>query len=165
MQISDDIYLGPAVVGGSNSSSGPSNMTVGAGPLGRSFCFDVVPAASGTTVTQNQLSVSANLPAGNLVLAAGTGVTASVDATGVTRYVLDSPRSIAIYSAANHSGSTLLISGYDQYGFAMSELVTGPNVTTVQSAKCFKSVRAPATLLPKLSAFALWVKCASLTPF
>lgn len=139
-QFSDDLYLGVAYIGGTNTSAGPSNMTVGVGPVGRTFCFDVVPASSGTTTGQNQLSVSANLPAGNLVLAAGTGVTARVRANGTTEYVLDCARNIAIYSAANHSGSTLLVSGYDQYGDAMSELITGPNATTVQGAKCFKTV-------------------------
>lgn len=137
---SDDLYIGAASVSGSAGSSGPSNMVIGVGPIGRTYCFDVVPASSGTTTGQNQLSVSANLPAGNLVLAAGTGVTQSTDPAGVQRFTLDCARNIAIYSAANHSGSTLLVSGYDQYGQPMSELITGPNATTVQGAKCFKSV-------------------------
>lgn len=141
MQISDDLYLGSAFIGGSNSSAGPSNMTVGVGPLGRSYCFDVVPVASGTTTGQNQISTSANLPAGNLVLTAGTGTTAGVDATGAALVILDCERTVAIYSAADHSGSTLTITGYDRYGAPMSQAVTGPNATTVQSTKCFKSIK------------------------
>lgn len=136
---SDDLRLGPVFIPVSDTTN-PSPMAGGVGPMGRTYTFDVVPASSGTTTGQNQLSVSANLPAGNLVLTAGTGVTAVTDATGVVRYTLDCARNIAIYSAADHSGSTLLVSGYDQYGQAMSELITGPNATTVQGAKCFKSV-------------------------
>lgn len=108
-QFNDDVYLGSAAIGGAAGSAGPSNMVQGVGPLGRSYCFDVVPAASGTTTGQNQLSVSANLPAGNLVLTAGTGVTQSTDSAGVQRFTLDCPRNIAIYSAANHAGSTILV--------------------------------------------------------
>lgn len=144
MQISDDIFLGTAFIGGSNvSPSGdPSPMTTGVGPLGRVYCLDVVPATSGTTVNQNQICPSANLPAGNLVCTAnGTTSTAGTDPFGNQIVILDCPRNIAIYSAANHSGSTLLVSGYDQYGFAMSELITGPNATTVFGTKCFKSVK------------------------
>lgn len=138
-QYSDDIRLGTALIPVADSTN-PSPMTGGVGPMGRTYTFDVVPAASGTTTGQNQLAVSANLPAGNLVLAAGTGVTLTQDAAGINRYVLDCPRNIAIYSAADHSSKTILVSGYDQYGTPMSELITCPNATTVQGAKCFKSV-------------------------
>ena len=49
-QMSDDLYLGTAVIGGSNMSIGdPAPMTQGIGPLGRFYCFDVVPVASSTT--------------------------------------------------------------------------------------------------------------------
>ena len=141
MQISDDLYLGTAYVGGSNGSSGPSNMTTGIGPLGRHYCFDVVPAASGTTTGQNQICLSQNLPAGALVMTAGTGTTAGTDAAGSALVILDCERTVAVYSAADHSAQTLTISGYDRYGQAMSQTITCPNTTTVQTTKTFKSIK------------------------
>ncbi len=141
-KFNDDLYLGAAVGGGSFGSEGPSNMTTGVGPLGRFYCFDVVPAASGTTTGQNQLATTQQLTASTaLTLTAGTGVTTSTDGQGRTIYVLDCPRTVAFYSAADCSSATLTIVGYDQYGQEMSQAVTGPNATTVQSTKCFKSIR------------------------
>jgi hypothetical protein len=140
MQISDDLYLGPAVVGGSNGSAGPSNMTVGVGPLGRHYCFDVVPVASGTTTGQNQIALSQNLPAGALTLTAGTGTTAGTDPAGNALVVLDCERTVAVYSASNLAAQTLTVTGYDRYGFLMSQTITAPNATTVQTTKTFKSI-------------------------
>lgn len=140
MHISDDVFLGTAYVGGSNASAGPSNMTLGVGPLGRFYCFDVVPAASGTTTGQNQIAASQNLPLGALTLTAGTGVTTSTDPSGNTILVLDCERTVAVYSGADLSSKTITISGYDRYGQAMSQVITAPNTTTVQTTKCFKSI-------------------------
>ncbi len=141
MHISDDLYLGTAFVGGSNSSDGPSNMTLGVGPLGRFYAFDVVPVASGTTTGQNQLATTQQLTAATaLTLTAGTGTTSSTDAAGNAIIVLDCERTVAFYSAADCSSATLTIVGYDRYGARMSQAVTGPNATTVQSTKCFKSI-------------------------
>ncbi len=141
MQISDDIHLGPAVSGGPSNTAGPSPMERGVGPVGRHYCFDVVPVASGTTTGQNQIAASQNLPAGALTLTAGTGTTASTDQFGAAIVVLDCERTIAIYSAADLSAQTVTISGYDRYGQAMSQVITLPNATTVQTTKCFKSVK------------------------
>lgn len=141
MHVSDDLYVGTASVGGSNVSSGPSPMTVGVGPLGRSYCFDVVPVASGTTTGQDQIALSQNLPAGALVLTAGTGTTAGTDSAGAALVVLDCERTVAAYSAANLSAQTLTISGYDRYGQAVSQTITAPNATTVQTTKTFKSIK------------------------
>lgn len=139
-QFSDDVFLGTAVIGGSHKSSGPAPMTVGAGPLGRSYCFDVVPASSGTTTGQNQIATSQNLPAGALTLTAGTGTTSGTDPYGNTIIILDCERTVAVYSAADLSAQTLTITGYDRYGFRMSQVIQAPNATTVQSTKCFKSI-------------------------
>ena len=141
--ISDDLYLGSASVGGSNVSTGGSSpMTLGVGPLGRSYCFDVVPAASGTTTGQNEIALSQNLPTGALTLTAnGTTTTAGTDSAGAALVVLDCERTVAVYSAANHSAQTVTISGYDRYGFAMSQTITCPNATTVQTTKTFKSIK------------------------
>lgn len=142
MQISDDLYLGSAFVGGNNGSAGPSNMTVGVGPLGRFYCFDVVPAASNTTTSQNEIALSQNLPSGALTLTAnGTTTTAGTDPAGNAIVVLDCERTVAAYSAANLSAQTLTITGYDRYGAPVSQTITAPNATTVQTTKTFKSIK------------------------
>ena len=141
MQFADDLYLGPAYAGGPLNASGSSPMEVGVGPVGRHYCFDVVPVASGTTTGQNQIATSQNLPAGALTLTAGTGTTAGRDPAGNAIIILDCERTIAVYSAADLSAQTLTISGYDRYGQPMSQVITAPNATTVQTTKCFKSVK------------------------
>lgn len=143
MHISDDVFLGTAFIGGSNvSPSGdPSPMTLGVGPMSRLYCFDAVPAASGATVTQNDIALSQNLPSGALTLTAGGANTAGTDPFGNAIIVLDCERTVAIYSAANHSGSTLTVTGYDRYGQLMSQALAGPNATTVQTTKTFKSIK------------------------
>lgn len=141
MQVSDDLYLGPAFVGGTNASDGPSPMTIGVGPLGRFHMMDVVPVASGATTTQNEISRSANLPLGALTLLAnGTTTTAGFDPAGNAIVILDCERSVAVYSAADLSAQTLTITGYDRYGALMSQTITAPNATTVQTTKSFKSI-------------------------
>jgi hypothetical protein len=132
-QFSDDLYLGTAVGGG--TSDGPSPMTVGVGPMGRVYVFDVAPLtlqAAGLATAQNPLSGAA------FSLTAGTGVTASV-VNGQTRYVLDCARTVTI-TAAGANTATYTISGYDIYGQAMTETVAAPSTSTVSSAKMFKSV-------------------------
>lgn len=142
MQVSDDLYLGTAFVGGSNASSGPSNMTTGVGPLGRFYCFDVVPAASNTTTGQNEICLIQNLPNGALTMTAnGTTTTAGYDAAGSPLVILDCERTVAVYSAADLSSKTITVSGYDRYGQAMSQTITAPNATTVQTTKTFKSIK------------------------
>lgn len=142
-QISDDLYLGTAIVGGSYSSvSDPAPMTVGTGPMGRFYCFDVVPVASSTTTSQNQIALSQHMTASTaLTLTAGTGTTSGYDSTGTAIVILDCARTVAIYSAADLHLINFTISGYDQYGQAMSQVIAGPNATTVQTTKCFKSIK------------------------
>lgn len=141
-QISDDIYLGPAFVSGSNQSAGPAPMTVGVGPMGRFYCFDVVPAASNTTVNQNEICTSQNLPLGALTMTAnGTTTTSGADPFGNALVVLDCERTVAVYSAADLSTKTITITGYDRYGQLMSQTITAPNATTVQTTKTFKSIK------------------------
>lgn len=136
-QFSDDLFLGPAVAGGA-LSDGPSPMAVGVGPLGRVYIFDVVPLtlqASGLATAQ------AVAGAGNLTLTAGTGVTTTVDASGTTRYVLDTPRAITIDSSgAGDTTQTATVFGYDVYGQAMSEAIAFNGTTEVSGTKAFKSV-------------------------
>lgn len=135
MQISDDIMLGPVFSGKANSD-GPSAMELGVGPMGRVYVFDVVPltlqVAGLASGTQNPASV------GSFNLSAGTGVTVD-NSNGVTRYVLDTPRSVTI-TATGANTATYKITGYDMYGQLMSQTLAAPSTSTVSSTKMFKSV-------------------------
>lgn len=132
MQISDDLMLGPVFTGKTNTD-GASPMELGVGPMGRVYIFDVVPLALNLTGIAAAQAVGG---AGNLTLTAGTGVTPSNG-----RYVLDTPRCVDIVSSgAGDTTQTALVSGYDMYGQAMSELIAFNGVTRVAGQKAFKSV-------------------------
>jgi hypothetical protein len=145
-QFGDDIYLGPANAGGQGMESatvlasalGPSPMATGVGPLGRVYIFDVQPL----TLQTSGLAVAQPVAgAGNLTLTAGTGVTTSVDAAGVTRYVLDTPRCLSIDSAnAGDTTQTATFYGYDLYNQPMTFAITLNGTTEVYTTKAFKSV-------------------------
>lgn len=138
-QFGDDIFLGPAYAGGPDQALGnPSYMPNGIGPMGRVYVFDVVPVALNLVGLATAQAVAA---AGNLTLTAGTGVTTSVDATGVTRYVLDTPRCVDFLSSdAADTTQTVLVSGYDMYGQPMTQLITLNGTSRVSTTKAFKSV-------------------------
>lgn len=134
MQISDDIYLGPAVSGA--VSAGPSPMEVGVGPLGRVYVFDAQPLvlqAAGLASSQNPGS------GGSFTLTAGTGVTARTRSDGTVEYVLDVPRSVSI-TAAGANTATYTVTGYDVYGQRMSQTLAAPSTSTVKTTKMFKTV-------------------------
>lgn len=134
MQFSDDLYLGPVLPGGA-ASAGPSPMTLGVGPMGRVYVWDVQPVllqAAGLATSQNPAS------GGSFTLTAGTGVTTQT-VNGQVRYVLDTPRCVTV-TAAGANTATYLISGYDQYGQAMSQLIAAPSTSTVATLKAFKSI-------------------------
>lgn len=137
-QFGDDIFLGQAFAPGPTVSGNPAPMERGVGPMGRVYIFDVVPA----TLDVDGLAVAQAVAApGNLVLTAGPAVTATVDLSGVTRYVLDTPRCITIDSTgAGDTTQTALVRGYDVYGQAMSELIAFNGTTAVAGQKAFKSV-------------------------
>jgi hypothetical protein len=133
-QFSDDLYLGPAVGGGVSDGSSP--MTVGVGPMGRVYVWDIAPLtlqAAGLAASQNPGSGA------SFTLTAGTGVTTTTNGNGVTRYILDCARTVTI-TAAGANTATYTITGYDLYGQLMTETVAAPSTSTVSSAKMFKSV-------------------------
>lgn len=134
MQISDDVYLGPAVAGGTPDPLNPAPMERGVGPLGRVYVLDVVPAALATA------NIAALQTATSLALTAGAGVTVFNDGLGTLRYRLDTPRSVTLTSGGNASNATFTIRGFDVYGQPMTQTLTGPNTTTVQTTKAFASV-------------------------
>lgn len=140
MQISDDLFLGPVNTNmGLDSTLGePSPMGNGIGPMGRIYIWDVVPLALNLTGLATAQAVAS---AKNLTLTAGTGVTAIVDPTGVTRYVLDVPRCVDVVSSgAGDTTQTATFSGYDVYGQPMTQTVTLNGVTRVATKKAFKSI-------------------------
>jgi len=139
MQLSDDIFLGPAYAGANSpgtTAPGPIE-ELGVGPMGRVYLFDVVPL----TLQLAGLASGTQNPGigGSFVLSAGTGVTAAIDAFGVTRYTLDTPRVVTI-TATGANTATYKISGYDQYGQPMSQTVAAPTTSTVSTTKAFKQV-------------------------
>lgn len=135
MHVSDDIRLGPVSLPNADTAN-PSPMSLGVGPLGRVYLWDVVPL----TLQTNGLSVSATPgAAGNLVLAAGTGTTSVVRPDGTTVIQLDCPRCVTV-SAAGANTAVFTISGYDQYGQTMSQLIAAPSTSTVATTKAFSQV-------------------------
>lgn len=137
MQVSDDIRLGPVVLPNSDNVGAPSPQSSGVGPMGRIYVYDIVPVALGAALLA---ALQTTAGAGNLVLAAGAGVTTRVDPAGVTRYVLDVPRNVTLTSAGNISGVTFTITGYDVYGQRMTQALAGPNANTVGTTKAFKEI-------------------------
>jgi len=141
MHISDDIFLGNAYAPNMQTltgGTGPSPMTLGVGPMGRVYLFDLVPL---TKQTSGLAAAQAVAGAGNLTLTAGTGVTTSVDSTGTTRYVLDCERCIdAVSSNAGDTTQTITFSGYDMYGRPMTQLITLNGTSRVATLKAFKSI-------------------------
>jgi hypothetical protein len=53
---------------------------------------------------------------------------------------LDVARAVRITSTGNESGLTFTVSGTDHYGETMTEAITGPNATTADGVKAFKTV-------------------------
>jgi hypothetical protein len=81
---------------------------------------------------------------GICVLVTTTGASSGLSATGslVTAGVatFDVPRTVSLTSTANNSGLGVTVNGTDAYGVVLSEKITGPNATTVNGAKAFKTV-------------------------
>lgn len=147
----DDIYLGgffgtqpfcefTSAGGTPNLPTGNPTRQVGAGPAGRTFYMNVVPA----TLTVGGLGAAAPTAGVPLPLAAnaGSGITAGLapDGSGRTIYFFDTPRCVNFTNSVDMSAFKFLITGYDLYGRLMTQLVTGPNNTTVSSLKAFAAI-------------------------
>lgn len=113
----------------------PSPMSLGVGPLGRVYIFDVVPQAAVT----NNLAVAAS-PTSAYTLAAGTSVKAITLQNGSVGYQLDVPRAVAVtIGTGTIANRNVTINGFDYYGQAMSEVIaTGTTQSvTVNGKKAF----------------------------
>lgn len=54
--------------------------------------------------------------------------------------IFDVPRNVIITSSGNDTGCTFLVTGKDEYGVTMSELITGANAGVAAGKKAFKSI-------------------------
>lgn len=129
---SDSLHLGAAQTNIAPQSAGG----LGFGPVGRCYVLDIAP------LTLNAAAFAASQSPGTaaLTLSAGTGVTAVVDAFGVTRYTADVPRAVSITSGGDDHLITFLVRGYDYTNQAMSETITGANAGAAAGKKAFMSV-------------------------
>ena len=102
----------------------------------QSIVLDIVPLTKNASAYAASQSV---VGASNLVLSAGTGVTA-ISVANTLRYVSDVERAVTVTSAGNDTGITFLITGYDSYGNQLTARVTGTNGGTATTLKTFASV-------------------------
>jgi hypothetical protein len=118
----------------------PSPMSLGIGPLGRIYVWDIVPQA---LVTNNIAATQTPAAAGSLTLTAGTSVRSVVNAAGQTVLQLDCPRAVQLTTASGTivTSRTITVSGYDYYGQPMSEAIatgtTSSAVANVAGKKAF----------------------------
>ena len=118
----------------------PSPMSIGVGPLGRIYVWDIVPQA---LVANNIAATQTPAAAGSLTLTAGTSVRSITTAGGVTVLQLDCPRAVQLTTASGTivTSRNLTVSGYDYYGQAMSEVIatgtTSSSVANVAGKKAF----------------------------
>lgn len=129
--IADSLHIGAASTGIAPTVSGG----FGFGPVARIYVYDIVPL----TLNAVGFAGSQSPVAATLNLSAGTGVTAVVT-NGVTRYTADVPRAVTITSGGDDSGINFLVKGFDFYGNAMSEAITGAAISTATGKKAFMSV-------------------------
>ncbi len=110
----------------------PSPMSVGVGPLGRIFVWDIVPQAA----VANNLATAAS-PTSAYTLTAGTNVKSIVLNSGSTGYQLDCPRAISVtIGAGTITNRNVTINGFDYYGQAMSEVIaTGTTQSVAVNGK------------------------------
>ena len=139
-QFSDDLFLGTATANMGSNLSDPSEMTLGVGPLGRIYVWDLVPL----TLQTNNISTAATYTGGgNATLAAGTGTTQVVRQDGTVVIQLDCARAVSItIGTGTITDRAVTVTGWDVYGQAMSEVIqTGTTQsTTVNGKKAFDQV-------------------------
>jgi hypothetical protein len=136
-QFDDDLFLGTAPTGMGLGIGDPAPMPNGVGPLGRIYVWDTVPA----TAVANCLA-TAQTATSTVTLTAGTSVTKTRNTIDEVVYVLDVPRGISITGTAGTTAVTFTVSGYDIYGQAMTEAITGPSgATTTNGKKAFKQIK------------------------
>ena len=108
----------------------PSPMSIGVGPLGRIYVWDIVPQAA---VANNIAASQTPAAAGALTLTAGTSVKSVTTVAGTAAFSLDVPRGVSVTTAtaAVATLSSVVIAGTGgQITFtSQSGLVTGQRLT------------------------------------
>jgi hypothetical protein len=121
----------------------PSPMSIGVGPLGRVYVWDVVPQA---LVANNIAASQTPAAAGSLTLTAGTSVKSVTTVSGATVLQFDVPRAVQLTTASGTivTSRTITVSGFDVYGQAMSEAIatgtTSSAVANVAGKKAFYQI-------------------------
>lgn len=114
----------------------PAPMSLGVGPLGRTYVWDIVPQTKGNAnIVAAAVTTAASLP-----LAAGTSVKSVTTSTGAAGLQLDTPRAVSVTTGAGSPTSVnITVSGYDYYGQPMSEVIATGTVasTTTNGKKAF----------------------------
>lgn len=97
----------------------PSPMSLGVGPLGRVYVWDMIPQ---TLQVANIVASQTSSAGGNLTLTAGTSAKTVVRSDGTSVIQVDVPRTLTVNSSTTARAFT--VRGYDYYGQAMSEVIT-----------------------------------------
>jgi hypothetical protein len=116
----------------------PSPMSLGIGPMGRTYTYDVIPQA----LVANCIA-TAQTTSSTITLTAGTSVKSAVRADGTTVLQLDVPRAVSIVSGTGTlTNRNVTITGYDYYGQPMSEVIATGTVqsTTVNGKKALYQI-------------------------
>jgi hypothetical protein len=138
-QFSDDLFLGsaPSYVGTNATSNlgNPSPMSLGFGPMGRVYLYDVAPQVATTAAVLAAKTPTGATTYSGTQLASGTGGTTQVlrtDGTTVTQ--LDIPRAVAVTTASGSpTNSQVTVTGYDYYGNSMTEIIQTGTVASTQT--------------------------------
>ena len=118
----------------------PAPMSIGVGPLGRIYIWDVIPEAKQVANVSAAVIYAA---AGSATLAAGTSAQSFIRTDGVTVIQLDCPRAVSVTTASGSpTSANFTVSGYDYYGQAMTEVIASGTVasTTTNGKKAFYQI-------------------------
>lgn len=118
----------------------PAPMSLGVGPLGRIYIWDVIPEAKQVANISAAVIYAA---AGTATLAAGTSTQSVVRTDGTTVIQLDCPRAVSVTTGSGSPASAnFTVSGYDYYGQAMTEVIASGTVasTTTPGKKAFYQI-------------------------
>lgn len=132
-QQSDDLWMGTATgpqTSGWASSGNPGVIGQGVGPLGRTYVFDIVPAALAATAVCAAQAVAG---AGNAT------INGTLATNGVATFDYARAFSIVTSNAANTT-ETVTITGTDYYGQTQTQTLTCNGTSTVTSTKTFKTI-------------------------
>jgi hypothetical protein len=117
-----DVTSGVLVAFGTIAGAEPSEMSVGVGPLGRVFVWDILPVPLTTDSVAGFQLVGTNA---QMTITAGRGTKRVIGSAGQVLCQLDVPRALQVTTGpqGGAGSSTITIVGYDIYGQKMSESI------------------------------------------